>query len=90
MTQEALAEKAGIVPNYVSQVERGDKIPTVETLARMAAALEVTLSELFLGADRAPPRQLREVERALAGRTAGQQRRILEIVEAALRLLEEQ
>ncbi len=35
-------------------IERGERIPHVETLAALAAALDVTMSELFAGCDREP------------------------------------
>lgn len=35
-------------------IERGERMPHVETLASICAALDVTLSELFAGTDREP------------------------------------
>lgn len=46
LSQEALAQRAGVHPTYISQVERGRRNPTLTTLARLAAALEVSLGEL--------------------------------------------
>ena len=51
-TQEELAERAQISVSFLSMIERGERIPHVETLAAIAAALGVTLSELFAGTDR--------------------------------------
>ena len=39
LTQEALASKARISREYVSQLERGVNSPTVETLSRICAAM---------------------------------------------------
>jgi len=44
ISQEALAERAGVDRSYVSILERGLKSPTLETLERICAALG-TLSE---------------------------------------------
>jgi transcriptional regulator with XRE-family HTH domain len=43
-----VAEKAGISVSFVSMIERGQRIPHVETLADISEALGVTLSDLFL------------------------------------------
>lgn len=51
-TQEDLAERAQISVSFLSMIERGERMPHVETLASIAQALDVTLSELFAGADR--------------------------------------
>jgi DNA-binding XRE family transcriptional regulator len=47
-SQEALAEKADIHPNYVGHIERGECAPTVEILLKIAGALNVRLYKLFL------------------------------------------
>jgi transcriptional regulator with XRE-family HTH domain len=51
-TQEELADRAGISVSFLSMIERGERIPHVETLAAIATALDVSLSELFSGTDR--------------------------------------
>jgi transcriptional regulator with XRE-family HTH domain len=51
-TQEELADRAHISVSFLSMIERGERIPHVETLAAIASALGVTLSELFAGTDR--------------------------------------
>ena len=43
----ALAERAGLSQQMVSYVERGLRSPTLDTLLRLAAALEVGLPELL-------------------------------------------
>jgi transcriptional regulator with XRE-family HTH domain len=50
-TQEELAKKAGIGAPYLSMIERGKRTPHVETLAQIAVALGITLSQLFIDAD---------------------------------------
>jgi transcriptional regulator with XRE-family HTH domain len=46
LSQQALADRAGLSRNFVAQVERGESVPTVATLARLAAALATTVAEL--------------------------------------------
>jgi transcriptional regulator with XRE-family HTH domain len=47
LTQAALAEKAGVTSNYVGVLERGLKLPTLDTLIVLAKALDVNPAELL-------------------------------------------
>lgn len=47
LSQGGFAQKIRSTPQWVSQLERGTRSPTVHTLCKIANALEVTLSELF-------------------------------------------
>ena len=47
LTQADLAEKAGISINYTGHIERGTKKASLETILRIANALEIPVSELF-------------------------------------------
>ena len=47
MTQEQLAEAAGVSVDFLSLVERGINAPSFETLERFAKALKVRVVELF-------------------------------------------
>ena len=42
------AERAGISPQYLSEIERGRKEPSSEMIAALAGALDTTLAELTL------------------------------------------
>ena len=44
------AERAGISPQYLSEVERGRKEPSSEMIAALAGALGVTVADLMAGA----------------------------------------
>jgi transcriptional regulator with XRE-family HTH domain len=46
ITQEELAERAGLHPTYVSMVERGVRNPTLDVAAQIARALKVKLPRL--------------------------------------------
>ena len=46
-SQETLAFEAGIHRTYVSQLERGQKSPTLAVIVRLARALNVQPSELI-------------------------------------------
>lgn len=47
LTQAELAEKTGLSDNFIGLIERGIKHPTLETLNKIAEALEVRLGEFF-------------------------------------------
>ena len=47
MSQEVLADKAGLHRNYIGYVERADRSVTVDTLGRLTDALDITLAEFF-------------------------------------------
>ena len=46
MTQQAVAEKAGISKPYLSQLESGQRKGTTEVLSAVAKALNVSLDDL--------------------------------------------
>jgi transcriptional regulator with XRE-family HTH domain len=46
-TQAKLAEKAGVSPNYIGVLERGLKLPTLDTLVLLAKALDMSPAELL-------------------------------------------
>jgi transcriptional regulator with XRE-family HTH domain len=46
-TQEELADRAGINRNYVGQIEREEKSPTVDLLEKISKALGVDAIHLF-------------------------------------------
>jgi transcriptional regulator with XRE-family HTH domain len=52
LSQEALAEAAGVHRNYIGLVERGELAPTVEVAKRIAGALGSSLATLIAEAER--------------------------------------
>jgi len=51
-TLETLGQGAGVAPNTLSLIERGEANPTWETVKGIAAALGVPVSELARAAER--------------------------------------
>lgn len=47
LNQEELAEKCGLHPTYIGQVERGEKNATLESISKIADGLSLQLSTLF-------------------------------------------
>lgn len=46
-SQEELAHRANINRTYIGELERGEKNATVDSLAKVVSALEITFEELF-------------------------------------------
>lgn len=60
ITQNALANRAGVSPTYIYQLEQGLKSPTVEYLGYICAGLNISLAEFFAE---------EQSEKSVAGRT---------------------
>jgi transcriptional regulator with XRE-family HTH domain len=47
LTQDQLAERAGVSATYIGFIERGDNVPTLMIILQIASALKVRSSELL-------------------------------------------
>jgi transcriptional regulator with XRE-family HTH domain len=56
LSQEQLAERAGLHYTYVGGIERGERNPALVNIGRLAQALEVSMADLFSVLDRRPKR----------------------------------
>lgn len=65
LTQESLAEKVDLTPQYLSRLEAGHQSPSVETVARLAEALDLELCELFDFGHQGTVKEVRERLRKL-------------------------
>jgi CheY-like chemotaxis protein/DNA-binding XRE family transcriptional regulator len=56
VSQEELAERAGLHRTYVADIERGARNPSLHTIDRLARAFDVSIASLFgpLGSDEPP------------------------------------
>lgn len=55
LSQEKLAARAGLHRTEISLLERGERIPRVDTLMKLAGALEAPATELLRGMEWKPP-----------------------------------
>jgi transcriptional regulator with XRE-family HTH domain len=55
MSQGDIEERTGLLRCYVSRVENGHTVPSLETLERFAGVLDVPLYQLFFSGEEAPP-----------------------------------
>jgi transcriptional regulator with XRE-family HTH domain len=51
-SQETLAFRCGLHPTYVGPIERGEKSPTITTVFKLSAGLEVRPAQLVEAAER--------------------------------------
>lgn len=83
LTMNQLAELADIDVGFLGYVETGKKAPSLVTAAKLAKALDLSLSDLFrevpraVGTDALIARQLKAL---LHGRTAGEKNDLLVIL----------
>ena len=54
MSQGDIEKSTGLLRCYISRVENGHTVPSLETLERFAAALDVPLYQLFYTVEEAP------------------------------------
>ena len=54
MSQGDVQKRTGLLRCYLSRVECGHTVPSIETLEKWAAALEVPMYELFYVGDKKP------------------------------------
>jgi transcriptional regulator with XRE-family HTH domain len=54
LSQGDIEERSGLLRSYISSVENDHTVPSVETLEKLARALEVPLSQLFYEGKRPP------------------------------------
>lgn len=47
LSQEGLAGESGINLTYMGEIERGEKMPSLETLVKVARGLKLSASELL-------------------------------------------
>ncbi len=48
LTQEQLGELSGISTDYISELERGKKVPSIKRLDLIAKALDIEIYKFFL------------------------------------------
>src|SRR5690349_11289092 len=75
-SQGDIEKRTGLLRCYISRVENGHTVPSVETLEKMSRALEVPLYQLFYEGDGAPapPKVTRETP---AWGASGEEARLL-------------
>jgi len=55
LSQGDIENRTGLLRCYISRVENGHTVPAIETLEKMARALEIPLYQLFYDGEKPPP-----------------------------------
>jgi transcriptional regulator with XRE-family HTH domain len=55
LSQGDIEKRTGLLRCYISRVENGHTIPAIETLEKMARALEIPMYQLFYDGEEPPP-----------------------------------
>jgi transcriptional regulator with XRE-family HTH domain len=73
LSQGHIEKRTGLLRCYISRVENGHTIPSVETLEKMSRALEIPMYQLFYegdGAPAPPPKNGKSSSRGASGKEA--------------------
>jgi transcriptional regulator with XRE-family HTH domain len=54
LSQGDIEKRTGLIRSYTSRVENGHTVPSIETLAKYAQALEIPLYQLFYDGEETP------------------------------------
>ena len=87
-TQQALAEKADVAEMYISQIERGLKMPSMNLFIKLMVTLDVSAD--FLLRDVSPAGKVfvyDEITQKLEGLTPQQRKTAVDILDAYIRNL---
>nr|WP_295949875.1 helix-turn-helix transcriptional regulator [uncultured Agathobaculum sp.] len=93
---EELSFKAGLNAAHLGQIERGLRNPTIETLERIATALDVSFYELVCSSEALPRGQSetseirRKIDAQLSSMTLDEQKDILRIIRIFRRHFDEE
>jgi len=86
LTQEVVADRIGISQKYLSELERGQKSPSWETLVAIAhKGFDIKLASLMFGIDEDIGAEAKQLSDVLAGRPKEARYDVLRAVELLLR-----
>jgi transcriptional regulator with XRE-family HTH domain len=90
MSQESLAFESDIHPAFLSQVERGEKCPSLETIYKICEGLKIPMSQLIDFSAETGPTNAEAIERikkSLENVPAEKAVRIAQIIEEMIDLM---
>jgi transcriptional regulator with XRE-family HTH domain len=74
LSQGKIEERSGLLRCYISRVENGHTVPSVETLEKFASALEMPLYQLLYEGEK-PPKSLTKQEQEVQDWASGRKGR---------------
>lgn len=85
LTQENLSEKADLSVSYMGAIERGEKLPSMESFIRIANALDESADRLLSGVLKIEPRIVSsEIYEELSTLPLFEQKRILNVMKTMI------
>ncbi len=87
LSQGDIEKRTGLLRCYLSRVENGHTIPSVATLERLAAALEIPLYQLFYDGGELPNLPVKSTSEATDGNAGGEPTGESEFLEKFLRVI---
>lgn len=84
LTQVEIEERTGLLRGYISRVENGHTVPTIETLERFARALDMPLYQLLYEGEKPPRPLLTQAEDIDDWASQGKGRRIFSNLQKAI------
>ena len=85
LTQSEVEERTGLLRGYISRVENGHTVPTLETLERFARALDVPLYQLLYEGEKPPQSPTTQAENMGDWASQGKGRRFFSKLQKAIR-----
>lgn len=88
LSQEELAYRVALHTTYIGQLERSEKNATLNSLAKVCAALDITLAEFFqepATTTKMLSIELTQIISLLDGRSKKDQQKVLSIIESLLK-----
>lgn len=88
LSQEELANRAGVHETYIGKLERSEKVCSVEVLSKITYALDLSMVEFFSYVQPMSGEEeqsvLSEIVNKLRSRSISEQRKILKVIDAIL------
>ncbi len=82
LTQERLGELCGLSTAHIGHIERGTRVPSLQTVCDIAATLDVSIDALLIDTLNGPQQVLAAVGAQLRGKNDAQVRTFLNAVKA--------
>jgi transcriptional regulator with XRE-family HTH domain len=77
LSQGEIEKRTGLLRCYISRVENGHTVPSIDTLEKMARALEVPMYQLFYEGEKRPKLPKRKTEDDIAWGNSGKDAKLL-------------
>jgi transcriptional regulator with XRE-family HTH domain len=87
LTQEAFAKRIGVNTSYIGPLERGEKIPSLTMLERVASEFSVPLFTFFINAELEDREAVERIRILVGSRPQEEREFLLKTVEEMVKLL---